>query len=611
MNGSSRRPACGDATTSKFGRGRRNRHGPRAAGTLLAAVGAILLALPALAADDRFGPFAPIADTLGAGGGVVEVGTVAVRLLGGAAILVGIVKSAIGRFDTASFLSIFFGFIVLSLGPEFILWAEVSPPAPKLTPLPQSGEPYLCVLCKTFTNFGSTASAFRETAYATLAGPALALAQAIMLMWILAFVGGLFLKPKEGSEAAPRLFVQFGWFGLVAGLLSSPDWLFVNVVGLMEETAVGTAGVLFDAARGTFAAAGGGNSWASISTNQTVDNGVYAYLWGHVEATLYTIVNMMIWQLDRTLSSAGIFAMHALVMALIVIIVLGLPLTFVLGIFAAYLFQTMFYYMAISAVAPALIAGMLFKWSRGYAWAALKFLLGGALTLVFAAVAMSFTGAVIYLGLQGMWDKAAGSGANLVSDALIAAANATNGQPDTVNPLAQTEFASSIFSPLSSSFWITALICWVSVLLHLNAPKIASNISGSNDSATTAALVVAAGQAAVGFAGRAALGTSLQGGGALGAAGAFVSALRGNSSAENPLTGFTSHGLMGMGAEKLGRALHGSASEARGAASSWLRGQYHSHTPGVGPGADGGGGAYSAGSPSPEQTDHMRGFDRS
>lgn len=591
----------------------------RVATTLGVAV--VLLAMSpggAQAAVDA-GPFAPIVTMLGSGGGVISNGIVLVRLLGGAAILVGAIKAVFGKFDTPAFVTIACGFIVLALGPEFILWFGVSPPTPKISPSPPgSGTPYLCLLCKTFTDFESTAQSFRETSYTILAKPALSLAQAVMLAWILAFTGGLFLKPKEGAEAVTRLLVQFAWFALVTGLLGAPDWVFANVVGLMEKTAVGVAGFIFDTMRATFAVAGGKNAWNTISTNQTLGNGVYAYLWGHVEATLYTIVNMLVWQFEKSLQSAGFFAIHDLVMALIVMLILGLPLTFVLGIFAAYLFQTMFYYMAISAVAPALIAGMLFRWSRGYVWAALKFLLGGALTLVFAAVAMSFTGAVIYLGLQGMWDQTGSNGATLVSDALIQAANATNGQTDVANPLAATNFATSVFSPLSSSFWITALMCWVSVLLHLAAPKIASNISGSNDSATSAAMVVAAGQMAVGMAGKMAFGNSHMGGGSIGAAARFINAARGNFDASNAAN-MTSHGVVGMAAERIGRMLAGKGGEGSGSGSpvaSALRGFYHNNA-GLG-GGDASGGAYSAGGgeggtgsgPSAEQTTHMRGFDR-
>lgn len=584
---------------------------------LAAAAAAIVTAVPAFAEVD---PFKAIRSTLGEGGGIIENGEIVVRLIGATAIAVGAIKAAVGRFDGPAFLAILSGFIVFALGPTFILWFDSTTPQPPTSAAAPSGSTYECMLCSTLSKVESTGRAFRQISYTALASPAMSLAQAVMLLWILIFVGGMFLNPREGGQsAAPKLILQFLWFGAVGGLLGAPDWAFGNVIGLLEETSVSLGGFIFETMRGSFLVDGSANAWNSIATDQTIANGVYAYLWGHVEATLYPVLNILAWQLK----DAG---WTAWIGAAVLAIVIGVPLAFVLGIFAAYLFQTMFYYMAITALAPGLVVALLFKPSRGWMWAALKFLFGGALTLVFASVAMSFTGAIIYLGLQDVWSQTGGSSATMVSDALINAANQANSTVDAPNSLAKTEFSARIFSITTSAFWITALMAWVSVLLHLNAPKIASNISGSNDSATSAAMVVAAGQMAVGMAARTMMGNSSMGGGALGAAGAFVNAARGGGGSAS----LASHGVVGMAAERLGRMLGGGGSGEGGGGgfgssfSSWLRRGYQNHAGRTG--ADVGGSSYSAGGhqradrngseqPGSAQTagerdDIMRGFDR-
>src|SRR5260221_642803 len=59
--------------------------------------------------------------------------------------------------------------------------------------------------------------------------------------------------------------------------------------------------------------------------------------------------------------------------------------------FNAFVGEGVFKLLAVTAIAPLLIAAAAFKPSRGFAVAGFRIVLGGVLTVIFAAVAMGFT----------------------------------------------------------------------------------------------------------------------------------------------------------------------------------------------------------------------------
>jgi hypothetical protein len=164
------------------------------------------------------------------------------------------------------------------------------------------------------------------------------------------------------------------------------------------------------------------------------------------------------------MEGGGMFTFLPYIAALILMI----PYVFVWCIFLAYLLEGIFKLLAITALAPVFIAIAPFRSTRGFSMSALRVMVGGVLTVVFAGVAMGFTITVVkyYTGQL---------------------------------PLSAEAFTSDaddfIFSP---DYFAILLIGFVSILLHLKAATLAANIAGANDGPGAAAGVAAAGLAVAG-----------------------------------------------------------------------------------------------------------------
>lgn len=154
-------------------------------------------------------------------------------------------------------------------------------------------------------------------------------------------------------------------------------------------------------------------------------------------------------------------------------LILMLPYLFVWCVFMAFMLEGMFKLLAITALAPLAIALAAFGPTRGFSIAALRVVINGALTVVFAAVAMGFTIAVVryYTALPDVPLSATGE---IAIDA--------------------NKF---LFSKAYLAVFILGLI---SILFHLKAATLASNISGASDGPGAAATVVGTGMAALAYA---------------------------------------------------------------------------------------------------------------
>jgi hypothetical protein len=148
-------------------------------------------------------------------------------------------------------------------------------------------------------------------------------------------------------------------------------------------------------------------------------------------------------------------------------VILSLPYLFVWGIFMAFVLEGVFKLLAITAVAPLLVVCAAFQPTRGFAISGARIVLGGIMTVVFAAVAMGFTLSVL--------------------DTFIAKM-----------PIGPDGFRVDISQwVLSPEYWAAFILGFVSVLFHLKAATLASNISGASDGPGAAAAVVAGGMSAL------------------------------------------------------------------------------------------------------------------
>jgi hypothetical protein len=438
---------------------------------------------PALAQQTPFHPILALGPDFVAGleWFVTALGIISLAI----AVAAGVLRQ---RLDLASIGAVIVGALLVALaGPitsAFVQQGEI-PSTPSIAPLAV----FECVLCDTINTLGTVSGSFRETAFSSFRAPVYQIFAIGVLIDVMIFSASLFIAGGEAMKQFGQAFLRrVLWYIVPAALLI--DGTFVPaVLQAAEQLALSLGAWVFEAMRVSFTIET--VDWHRLAHDQALSStpgGGYGYLWANVELVVWPIFDVGITefeQLDFGITNFG-NGMITLIALLALVILLGL----VMLIFAMYLVQLMFYFLAIEAAAPLLMIALIYQPTRGIVWAAGKFLLGGVLTTVFASLAMGFTGAVIMIGLQSVWIDSGNSG--FVGAALVDAANAS---PDTTpNPLAENDMTTNLLAVGGVAYWEMLLIASLSIMLHLNAPKVASNLAGSNDSATNAALGLAAGQ---------------------------------------------------------------------------------------------------------------------
>jgi hypothetical protein len=196
-----------------------------------------------------------------------------------------------------------------------------------------------------------------------------------------------------------------------------------------------------------------------VKSSTGIDVRTLAGMLGSVETRILKMLGICvtIWN-DGGLTAIGlIFAA----------VILSLPYLFVWGIFMAFVLEGVFKLLAITAVAPVLIVAAAFPATRGFATSGMRIVLGGVLTVIFAAVAMGFTLSVLDTFMNTL--PMTGGSFNQGAAAFVK----------------------------SKEYWAAFILGFVSVLFHLKAATLASNISGASDGPGAAAAVVAGGMSAL------------------------------------------------------------------------------------------------------------------
>lgn len=415
-----------------------------------------------------------------------------------------------------------------------------------------------CQFCSIFRELQFVTTVYSEHVFQFMAPAAVELVRIAFMIQIIFFAVRIFFNPASAPEFLPRFLSGAGMFIVALMLLSiapinypgaAPSYrtgvfglaktnyaAFIYIFDFMQAQAIRIGE--FVIARGQDASISNGVAFPQVCV-ATTDAAPYALLWSYVESVGYNII-LLSWSQLKDGEFLRSFAF----------LFLSLPYLFVMGVFAAFLVQTMFYFLAVSAVSPLLIAGLAHEKTRHYFFAAMRILMTGSFTIIFASLAMGFTGSVLgrYLAaLVKLMDpvQVAASMAGSTVAEVQAAQLAEMANQLTLDAYASPTTALSLSTApalagyqgdviwLTSEFWGIFLMGFVSVLLHLAAPRIAANIGGAQDSAASAAAVTAAGQ----FAGakiissltRLGIGSPAGGrgvGGALGAAGSLLQRMK-------------------------------------------------------------------------------------
>lgn len=283
--------------------------------------------------------------------------------------------------------------------------------------------------------------------------------------------------------------------------------------------------------------------------NQARGNG-YSMLGGLVESQIYAVVKL-VGQLIASASWLGGTIVERAIGGLLIL----LPYLFVWGIFVAFMLEAMFKFVAAGIISPWALPAVLLEPTRSFSWATLRILVGAFLTLVFAAGALSFTIAVTdkhgasiayRINVQGAITEIDERYRNECKEMSADGSRATGGMRvdgrcgEMLRQKAELQDTQADLGwfLFSREFSMMFVIGFASILLHIQAKSLASNISGANDGAGPAAAVVAAGKGALAW------GAMTSGRGAFGQGGLGTSMNQAFNS--NPVTGaLAQHGLVG------------------------------------------------------------------
>ena len=332
-----------------------------------------------------------------------------------------------------------------------------------------------CHICVLISHLEHEGQKFTILTLEALAPPVLKLFRTLLAAWIV-WTGILYMagKPPPLEQLAVRAFAAV----VIVMMLTFLD-LWVHYVYLfVRDILVGIAQILIHNISGAQVPANAGKF------------SLFAQLYGMVETSVLSVVAAC-WFImigAKTASAAGdgshLFMWEAIqemlqdpkgftqsFVNIFFGIALLLPWTFVMLIFAAYVVEAIFKFLAVTALAPVWLVSAFFQRTRSFLEAAIRLYISGGLTVVFAAVAMGFTLAVTDSYIQPLF----------------------------------TAVMDGKYLIMTWGYWAMLVLGFISVLLHLKAATLASNISGANDGAGPAAATVMAGKMTVGLAGAAAL----------------------------------------------------------------------------------------------------------
>ncbi len=346
-----------------------------------------------------------------------------------------------------------------------------------------AAEAATCYACGLFQTLQSSGEDFTTKVYTKLAPLCVPTARLLGAISIFIFLAQLFLSPSKGPELVKEFLKQFAWLIVVAALLTptGSTWLFSTIRDPLQGAGIGVAQVIMttvgespDAASFSGFAIG---TTSGAGASGTVSEGSYAWLWSAVEQSIYPVIGIVLRSPDvMTIAcpgstqtadgsfwgtikdaAASVANTFGAMVAFIYSFLLAAPFVLVGIVFATFIIQVLFGFLAISAVSPILVLFLAAPFTRGMVGAAIKILLTQALTLVFAGVALGFTRLLM---------------ANAMTDIKLSLC------------------ATSDIS-FTSSYLTLAMLGVISVILHLQAPKFASNIGGAAESAATAGMAMA------------------------------------------------------------------------------------------------------------------------
>ncbi len=336
---------------------------------------------------------------------------------------------------------------------------------------------------------------FGKVAYTELGKSLRGIFAVLSVIFILITFGKALIFPDSGREALAKVIGRIPLIMIVSFLLGKTGLVIYEeyVIDVIEGLGL-HVGSLFIAIGHVLPQLVG---HAALTPPPEPPSGMsYAYL-AHIMATsmadVLDIAFLMMTASVREALMGGAFAG----------LILLLPYSFVIGIFIGFLVEAMFKILAMWVISPLLLCLTLFDATKGFWVASLRVLMSAGLTVAFVSAAMGLTLGVVETNrARIVCDVVGQEHAKCV--ALLQGKPTTGGLSEADTKRVREEGNTGLKAG-SSAYFYTLILGLVSVLLHLKAAALASNISGAQDSAGAAAAVTMAGQGALGILSRGAM----------------------------------------------------------------------------------------------------------
>ena len=440
-------------------------------------------------------------------------------------------------------------------------------------------EAYDCKVGELFNQLAATKDTFSHDIFKAVGPEVKKVLGGIISLFILISVAISLVSGNAGM--LKKLFPTLACAGIAIIILqdgiSSTQPYVLQISDAIEQSSLQAGALIVSKTNGHVQAlTEGSNHYPKNGVN--TENG-YATLACQIEYQGFKVSQIMI----NIAQGDGSFGVGMILRGFLCIIAM-LPFLFVIGIFAAFMVEAMFKYVAITILAPLLVGLYWLKPARAVSSASLRVLLGAWLTIILASGAMGFTLQGIDKFSKKMDDLLAGAQTlsnhysakryyhyclnleryrNPDYNALSMSGTSTVYLPiDANDPDLQPPLSSQACEEqerlvklgswvvLDPNFLIMPVIGLISILLHMQSKSLASNLSGANDGAGPAAAVV---MGAKMLAGGAAMGAMKIAGGAntaaFGAGGA-------RSSISDMMSGRSNIDSSASGAQQMGQALH-------------------------------------------------------
>ena len=292
-----------------------------------------------------------------------------------------------------------------------------------------------CYTCEMFTTFYDFGMQYGTDIFHALLSPALILFNAGVGLW---FGHQLVFKVLiQGEFEAAEFIKSLCLFVFVGSILHGSNFFWDYIHGPFLNLASGIAQRIITLGKGSI-------------VNPTFEG---------VIQTVDEALNNSVFQAWRILMNEGFLAIDAKIAAVILII----PYVFVICIFLGLMLEFVFSVLVVTAMMPLLLICLVFDSTRSFTISAGRIALSGALTLIFACIAMGFTIAVFHkfgtfipVSLEGAEDS--------ISDFIF-----------------------------SKKYWAIVFLGFVSVFFHLKASTFAGALSSSMGGSGPVAAVTAAG----------------------------------------------------------------------------------------------------------------------